>query len=71
MDGDLIRYSLLWIVTLLDILENNLRRYDISNYNILCKYEDFQMFDLGYFIHSDLKNNLYQLDRLRLQEAIE
>ena len=71
MDGDLIRYSLLWIVTLLDILENNLRRYDISNYNILCKYEDFQMFDLGYFIHLDLKNNLYQLDWLILQEAFE
>ena len=60
MDYNLIRYS--W---------KQPASYDILNYNILCKYEDFQMFDLGYFIHSDLKNNLYQLDRLRLQEAIE
>ena len=68
MKGNLIRCSLLWIITLLDILENNLRRYDILNYNILCKYEDFQMFDLRYLIHFGLIKNLYELDQLRLDK---
>ena len=57
------------LVTLLDILENSLQRYDILNYNILCKYEDFQIIDLRYLIHLDLKKILYQLDWLRLKEV--
>ena len=44
---------------------------DILNYNVVYKYEDFQIFDLRYLIHLDLIKNLYELDRLRLQEAIE